>query len=79
MADCTTHSVTVGIELALVTRVSRGSDIGRRFLTVIQAKNNTNVSIWTKRSHMAPVQALTCRNREDIDHRVYTSSYFLYL
>ena len=34
---------------------SRGSGTGRRFLTAIQAKNNTNVSVWTKRSHTVPI------------------------
>jgi hypothetical protein len=34
---------------------SRGSGTGKRFLPVIQAKNNTNVSVWTKRSHIASI------------------------
>ena len=38
-----------------ITPRSRGRGTGRRFLIVIQAKNNTNVSVWTKRSHMVPI------------------------
>jgi len=58
---------------------SRGSGTGRRFLMVIQAKNNTNVSVWTKRSRIVPIEALTCLTREDIDQRVCKRSCFLCL
>src|SRR5262245_36920228 len=56
---------------------SRGSGTGRRFLMVRQAKHNTNVSVWTHRSHLAPPYALTCLPREDIQPRSSTSSYVL--
>jgi hypothetical protein len=44
---------------------SWSSGTGRRFLTVIQAKNNPNGSVWTKRSPIASVETLTCLTRED--------------
>jgi hypothetical protein len=50
---------------------SRGSGTRRRFLTGIQAKKDINVSVWTKRSHLSSVEALTCFAREDIDQRAY--------
>lgn len=34
---------------------SRGSGTGKRFLIGIQAKNNTNVFVWTKRSRIVPL------------------------
>jgi hypothetical protein len=30
--------------------------------------------MWTKRSHIASIEVLTCRTREDIDQRTYTRS-----
>ena len=58
---------------------SRGSGTEKRFLIVIQAKNDTNVCVWTKRSHMALIEALTCLTREDIDQWAYKRSCFLCL
>jgi hypothetical protein len=57
----------------------RDSGTGGRFLTAIQAKNNINVSVWTKRSHMASIEALTCLTREGINQQVYKSYCFLCL
>jgi response regulator RpfG family c-di-GMP phosphodiesterase len=58
---------------------SRGSGARRRFLTVIQAKNNTNVSVWTKRSQIASIEALTCLTCEDLDQRAHMCSCVLCL
>jgi hypothetical protein len=41
---------------------------------VIQTKNNASVSMWTKRSHIASIEVLTCLTREDIDQRAYKRS-----
>src|SRR5215475_372341 len=58
---------------------SRGSGTGRRFLIVIQAKNNTNVFVCTKRYYIVTIYVLTCLTREDIEQRVYKRPCFLCL